>query len=726
MEMPASSSHPRRRRRRRVLGSGCALLLSALGVTASPVAAAPQTTVVTTKVFHPLRLVPPPPGFVPRLAGTQPIGYIPCDVANAYRVGASSFDGAGVVIAIITVMDQPAIASDLHSFDAAFGLPDPTLNVIQPFGTPASNVGTGWDVDVSMDVEWAHAMAPGATIDLVEVQSFGFSLPVGESSGDLTSGIFYATHTLDADIVSMSWGTLEPFMTAADEAALNGNFPSVNGAGRPIQYIAAAGRDIADIGFDRAWPALAPGVLGVGGTDLAPAAFGYAAPPPSHFDCSGIVGTPGVNSVNEIVYGNQPGQCMGSSECLGTGGGPSGFEAKPAWQSIAPGTNRVSPDVSILAAETSGVAVFMEGGWFDFGVGGLSLAAPLWAGVVARLDQARRALGQPALNTTPTASWAYSASAGDFNDITVGSAPPVPNDPCIASGACAAHVGYDAVSGRGSPIVSTLMSDFGGGVDSLGGVVTAAPAVSSWGNRRLDLFARGTDNALLHKWWDGSTWRGWESLGGVLTSGPAAVSWGPNRIDVFVRGTDDALWHRWWDGSAWQGWESLGGVLTEAPAVSSWAAGRLDVFVRGTDNGMWHKWFEGGWSGWEGHGGVLTSAPGAVSWGPGRVDAFSRAADNSLSHLWWDGSWHGPEARGGTLTSAPAAASTALNRLSVSFLGTGGILHQETWDGTSWSNSFPATGTAWQLGVAAVSRTLSGTVDVFTVGSSSAVWHGTR
>ena len=138
----------------------------------------------------------------------------------------------------------------------------------------------------------------------------------------------------------------------------------------------------------------------MGGATLAPAAFGY---------CSGIVSTLGVTSANETVYGNDPRQCMGFSACIGTGGGPSAFEPKPAWQSVAPCTNRVSvsPDVSILAALTSGVAVFMEGSWLDFGVGGTSLSAPLWAGIVARLDQARRALGQPALNTTASASWAF-------------------------------------------------------------------------------------------------------------------------------------------------------------------------------------------------------------------------------------------------------------------------------------------------------------------------------
>ena len=90
----------------------------------------------------------------------------------------------------------------------------------------------------------------------------------------------------------------------------------------------------------------------------------------------------------------------------------------------------------------------------------------------------------------------------------------------------------------------------------------------------------------------------WESLGGTTTSAPAAVSWGPNRIDVFARGTDSALWHKWFAGS-WSDWESLGGILTSGPAVCSWASARLDVFVRGTDSALWHKWWDGSWSDWE-------------------------------------------------------------------------------------------------------------------------------
>ena len=55
-------------------------------------------------------------------------------------------------------------------------------------------------------------------------------------------------------------------------------------------------------------------------------------------------------------------------------------------------------------------------------------------------------------------------------------------------------------------------------------------------------------------------WGGWETLGGVILEEPDCTSWGPNRIDCFARGTDLAMYHRWWDGTAWGRWESLGGA----------------------------------------------------------------------------------------------------------------------------------------------------------------------
>jgi hypothetical protein len=170
----------------------------------------------------------------------------------------------------------------------------------------------------------------------------------------------------------------------------------------------------------------------------------------------------------------------------------------------------------------------------------------------------------------------------------------------------------------------------------LGGGVTAAPAAASWAPGRIDVFVKGTDNALHHKWYQGG-WSGWEFLGGVLTSAPAAASWAPGRIDVAVRGTDNSAWHTFYQ-AGWHGFDPLGGVLASAPAMSTWGPGRLDVYVEGSNGGpsgpLYHQWFAGAWSGWHNDGGQLTAAPAAVSWAPGRADVVVRGTDNAVWHTW--------------------------------------------------------------------------------------------
>jgi hypothetical protein len=219
------------------------------------------------------------------------------------------------------------------------------------------------------------------------------------------------------------------------------------------------------------------------------------------------------------------------------------------------------------------------------------------------------------------------------------------------------------------------------GWESLGGVLTSSPSVASWAPNRLDVFVRGTDNALWHKWWNNG-WSGWESLGGVLTSAPAAVSWGPNRIDIFVRGTDNALWHKWWN-NGWSAWEKLGGILTSGPAVCSWASDRIDVFVRGTDSALWHKWWDNGWSHWESLGGTLTSGPGVSSWAPNRLDVFARGTNSAMWHKWWENGWSGWESLGGVLTSDPDAASWGTARIDTFVRGTDSALWHKWWSDTS-------------------------------------------
>ena len=176
-----------------------------------------------------------------------------------------------------------------------------------------------------------------------------------------------------------------------------------------------------------------------------------------------------------------------------------------------------------------------------------------------------------------------------------------------------------------------------GGWSSLGGVCTASPAAVSWGSTpRFDVFVRGTDGALWHKWTtnSGTTWSGWKSLGGQVAAGtgPAACSWGAGRLDVFVQGTDGALWHKWStnNGATWSKWESLGGKLTSSPDASgatSNTTNNIRVFVRGTDGACWYKeWTGTAWSSWRSLGGQLAPNTGPAVYG----EVFVQGTDHQL------------------------------------------------------------------------------------------------
>jgi hypothetical protein len=226
---------------------------------------------------------------------------------------------------------------------------------------------------------------------------------------------------------------------------------------------------------------------------------------------------------------------------------------------------------------------------------------------------------------------------------------------------------------------------------SLGGRFYSGPAVASWGVNRLDVFARGTDNALWHKAWVGTGWSEWYPRGGLVLSDPAAVSWGPNRIDVVALGERAAIHHKAWTGTEWSPWSSLGGRFTSGPAIASWGEGRLDVFARGGDNALWHKaWINTGWYGWFSLGGGLASDPAAVSWGPNRIDVVVRGTDNAIWHRAWTGTeWSPWSSLGGIFTEAPSIASRGPYQLHVFGRGTDRKLWLNVWSGGSWSG--------WQL-----------------------------
>jgi hypothetical protein len=221
------------------------------------------------------------------------------------------------------------------------------------------------------------------------------------------------------------------------------------------------------------------------------------------------------------------------------------------------------------------------------------------------------------------------------------------------------------------------------GWENLGGITLEEPSCVSWGPNRIDCFARSTDAAMYHRWWNGSSWGGWENLGGVILEAPDCVSWGPNRIDCFARGTNQAMFHRWWNGSSWGGWENLGGVILDKPNCVSWGPNRIDCFARGTNAAMYHRWWNGAsWGGWENLGGVILEEPNCVSWGPNRIDCFARGTNAAMFHRWWNGSnWGGWDSLGGEILDRPECVSWSEGRLDCFARGTNRALFHR------WFNS---------------------------------------
>jgi C1A family cysteine protease len=234
---------------------------------------------------------------------------------------------------------------------------------------------------------------------------------------------------------------------------------------------------------------------------------------------------------------------------------------------------------------------------------------------------------------------------------------------------------------------------------SLGGNLTSDPAATSRAPGYMDVFMRGSDGALWSRntMNNGTTWNAWYSIGGQILpgTGPAVCERGLNSLDVFVQGTDHVLYYTHWDGTTWSGWKSLGPGLTSSPGVTSQANGKIDVFVRGTDNAIWYREYSGSsWSNWMGLGGQVASGtgPAACSWGTGRLDVFVQGTDGVLYQRTYTGSsWSGWQSLSGKLASSPAATSPASGKIDVCVRGTDGALYQKTYNG-AWSGWVSAGG----------------------------------
>lgn len=184
-----------------------------------------------------------------------------------------------------------------------------------------------------------------------------------------------------------------------------------------------------------------------------------------------------------------------------------------------------------------------------------------------------------------------------------------------------------------------------------------------------------TEHSYNYRLLGDGIWSGVKATGDNLASSPVTVSWGGDRIDLFARGAANDLVHKWFTNGTWSAWESLGGCIRENPSAASWAPGRLDVFAQGcndTGNNMHHIWFDAGrWGGWDQPTAFnsmrIVGSPSAVSWGSNRLDFVARGSDNQLYQSYWtpESGWGGLAALGNCLSGSPTIVSSAPQKLDV-------------------------------------------------------------
>ena len=325
-------------------------------------------------------------------ASSTPSGYGPAQFQTAYSLP-SSTAGSGQTIGIVDAYDDPNIASDLAVYSAQYGLPSCTTangcfkKVNQTGGTTYPKKNSGWALEISLDVEMAHALCPKCKILLVEATSNSFA--------NLIAAEDYAR--AKATVVSNSWGGSE--FSSETSSSYDGHFATPT----DIPTTFSAG----DSGYGVEYPAASQYVTAVGGTTL------------------------NLTSTNTR---------QSETAWSGTGSGCSAYEPKPTWQKDKGCVRRTVADVAADADPNTGAAVYdtvrYQGisGWFQ--VGGTSLSSPIIASTYALAGNG---------TSTNDGSYPYTHTSSLF-DVTSGS-----NGSCGGSYLCTAVSGYDGPTGNGTP-----------------------------------------------------------------------------------------------------------------------------------------------------------------------------------------------------------------------------------------------------------------------------------
>jgi subtilase family serine protease len=433
--------------------------------------------------------------------------FTPTSLQNSYNLGplyAAGEEGQGMTIAVVDSYGSDTIRHDLHVFDTAFGLPAmcgeegvacssgmPRFSIMQqgnvntncqPGGGTGQESHCAWALEASLDVEWAHAMAPLANVLLI-------ATPTAETLG--VQGVpqfIRAEDTVitrhEADVISQSFATGEDafpstrsllnlryaFIDAkANKVTMFGSSGDFGSAEVTKTPVSTGGTLLPDPGVW--WPASDPLVTGVGGTYLCTDAVTGTSvdsgDPPSRCQAS-----PGVREIGWIDAGG------GFSHVFSR---PSFQDSLPAGSTAIPASARGVPDIASQASSLTGVLVYItnpgytgiscpggvlcSAGWYV--VGGTSASSPEWAAMTAIADQISRATFGDDLGYINPALYAIGANparyAADFYDVTTGNngafAPDVPGYP--------ATQGWDPVTGLGTPNAAVFLPDLVNAVHGL-------------------------------------------------------------------------------------------------------------------------------------------------------------------------------------------------------------------------------------------------------------------
>ena len=411
--------------------------------------------------------------------------YDPYQMRHAYQIDSlinAGYDGKGHTIVIVDAFQSPNIVQQLNFWDGFYALPglnglgnpaNPNLGTftqVAPDGLTPFVVGdgnmAGWAEEISLDVLWAHAIAPGANITLVLAKS--------NQDADIQSALQYAIDHNLGDVISMSFGENESCMDPDILSAQHAAFASATQKGITL-FASSADQGAALNTCDgHSWvkavssPASDPLVTGVGGTELH--AADYCIPGVSVPACSPSTSPSPGTWLGEIVWNEGPtGDFQAFFDATeATGGGFSILYDEPPYQksTIHGGKQRAVPDVAYNAAILHGVLTYLNipgvtgpaGAFFRFG--GTSAGSPQWAGILAIANQkagGRLGFLNSAIYQIGKVNKAYPASFHDIVDGTNSALEFDSDDNPVDITGFAASVGWDATTGFGSPIDTSLV-----------------------------------------------------------------------------------------------------------------------------------------------------------------------------------------------------------------------------------------------------------------------------